>query len=151
MPGGWLRSRDRDERETRVLAQTTNRESEVQPQLIDGARDPHVAHVLDGKRHVADGPLARPRRGVGREAVTLKRVLTMSEVRLYLVTKIGIVTRATEEVHQAAKERAHEKDLSCPMAGRSHVDASTRWITLTMRSNSACSAVSCLRPAAVSV
>ena len=85
--------------------------------------------------------MARPRRGVGREAVTLERVLTMSAVRLYLVTKIGVVTRATEEVHQAAKERA----------GRTHVDASTRWITLTMRSNSACSAVSCLRPAAVSV
>ena len=144
-------SRDRDERENRVLAQATNRDSDVLPQLIDGARDPHVAHVLDGKRHVAYGPLARPRRGVGREAVTLERVLTMSAVRLYLVTKIGVVTRATEEVHQAAKERAHEKDLSCPMAGRTHVDASTRWITLTMRSNSACSAVSCLRPAAVSV
>jgi hypothetical protein len=75
----------------------------------------------------------------------------MSAVRLDLVTKIGVVTGSTEQVRQAAKERAHENDLSSPMAGSTHVDASTRWITLTMRSNSACSAASCLRPAVVNV
>ena len=37
----------------------------------------------------------------------------MSAVRLYLVTKIGVVIRAAEEVQQAAKERSHEMDLSC--------------------------------------
>jgi hypothetical protein len=83
---------------TNVLCPPRDR-SKVLPQLIDGARGPHVAHVLDAKRHGAHGPLARPPRGVGVEAVTLKRVLTMSAVRLYLVTKIGVVTRATEEVH----------------------------------------------------
>ena len=84
-------------------------------------------------------------------ATVTQRVLTMRAVGLYFVTKIGIVTRATEEVHDAAKECAHEKNLLWPVAARTHVDASTRWITPTMRSNSACSAVSCLRPAAVSV
>jgi hypothetical protein len=144
-------TRNRDEREPGVLTQATNRDSDVLPQLINGARDPHVAHVLDAERHVAHRPSARPRRGVRCEAVTLERVLTMCAVRLDFFTKIVVVTRATEEVPQAAKERAHETGLSCPMAGSNHVDASTRWITLTMRSNSACSAVSCLRPAAVSV
>ena len=81
---------------------------------VERARGPHVAHVLDGECHVPDRPPARPRRGVGLEALTRERVLTMSAVRLYLVTKIGVVTRAAEEVQQAAKERAHETDLSMP-------------------------------------
>ena len=79
--------------------------------------DPHVACVLDGERDVAHRPPARPRRGVGREAVTLERVLTKSAVRLDLVTQIGVVARAAEEVQQPAKKRAHERTFH-PLAVR---------------------------------
>ena len=100
--------RDRDECEDRVLAQPANRDPDVLPQLIDGARHPHVAHVLDGKRHVPHGPLACPRRVVGTEAVTLQRGLSESAMRLDLLAQIGVVPRAAEQVQQTAKERVHD-------------------------------------------
>ena len=137
-------SRDRDEREDRVLAQATNRDSDVLPQLIDGARDPHVAHVLDGKRHVPHGPSACPRRVVGIEAVTLQRGLSERAMRLDLLAQVSVVTRAAEQVQQTAKECVHDAGLftsSSTRAGSRRPCGRTR----------CCSAASCRRPAAVSV
>ena len=142
----------KQQRAQKLRRPETGRQSDREPgDNQDAHAVKYVASILDRKRHVSHRPLAGQRRGIGIKALTSERVLTMSAVRLYLVTKIGVVTRTTEEVHQAAKERAHERHVSCPVAGGTQVEASTRWIALTIRSNSACSAVSCLRPAAVSV
>ena len=128
---------------TGFLRKPANRDPDVLPQLIDGTRHPHVLRVLDGKRHVPHGPLAGPRRVGGTEAVTLQRGLSERAMRLDLLAQIGVVPRAAEQVQQTAKDEF--------MTRPSHVVLRTRWIAPTMRSNSARSAASCRRPAAVSV